>query len=410
MRIRCPSTLRVCLVFSLGLLPTCCSRESEIRPSEVERWDSAGVEIVESLNPLWGERRRWHIDPKPLVDLTSSGAASGHESGTDPHIFDRVRGILRLSDGSFVVANSGSHEVRYYSPRGDFRTAIGREGEGPGEFTGIRDIALLTSDTLLVLDYDARVTVLDSAGGLVRVFALPRYTIGIHALGDDDFVSVSGFPSMSVYQGYSGMIWEPGALWRYDLGGALIDSIGETAGFEEYIFSIDGGPSGAAVPLFGKSAQVATGDNSIVFGNADRMQVEEMSPDGEILRILRIAEYPLELARETIDAERKARLRENPHPMVRRIEAQLPDPAMRPAYSRILVDSDAVIWLRPFRGLSEQDGPTGWEVLDSAGRWLGSVEVPVGFSMMGVEGDVVVGVWTDSLGVEHPRAHRLVRN
>ena len=45
-------------------------------PSLAHRRDSAGVEIVEALRPLWGDgdSEVWRVDPEPVVDLALTGA------------------------------------------------------------------------------------------------------------------------------------------------------------------------------------------------------------------------------------------------------------------------------------------------------------------------------------------------
>ena len=176
------------------------------------------------------------------------------------------------------------------------------------------------------------------------------------------------------------------------------------------MFVLEGGRSGAAPPMFGRRAHVVAHGNAIFRGNGNAMQIEELSPSGRLLRILRVVDYPLDLTQDVVAAERAARLGVDPHPLVRQIVDQLPDPERRPAYAQIRVDAGAAIWLRPYLGRSEQGGPEAWQVLDSTGTWLGTVDVMEGLRVMSVERDVLIGVWTDSLGVEHPRVHRLRRD
>ena len=368
------------------------------RPSPaVEARDSAGVRIVEAHRPVWGDSSRWRIDPDPLVDLAATG--SGLE-----HVFYRAD-VVRFSDGSLAVADGGSHEIRFFSPEGRFRAKMGREGEGPGEFTGIRGFARTPADTLLVLDYASRVTVVAPDGVFARVLRLPGYVLEIHPLGTDEIVAVAGVPTMSGWEGAGGLVRQPQILWRYGSDGAQIDSIGQTAGWEEYVAIEDGRVAGSLVPLFAKHSHVVVHGGAIVRGDADRMQVEELSSSGEALRILRIVDWPLDLDAATVAAERSVWLGPNPHPSTK----QLPNPDVRPAYSQVLVDETAAIWLRPFLGRSEREGPETWQALDSAGTWLGGVDVMEGLRLISVGRDWVLGVWTDSLGVEHPRMHRLTR-
>ena len=396
---RC-SALRNFWALPFGLFLSSCSSGMEDVAPAVERRDSVGVRIVEANRPAWEDSSRWRIDPAPLVDFASGTG--------DEHLFYRVSGMVRFADGSYAIANGGSHEIRFYSPEGEFRTATGREGEGPGDFMVIRSISLTTSDTLLVFDYSRRMTVLDADGTLVRVVRFAEYVTSIHALGASEVVAVFGYPSMRSYQGSGGMIRQPNALWRYNIAGERLDSIGETAGYQEYMLTVEGNLASSA-PLFGKFARIATRGNTIFRGNANSMQIEMLSPSGQLLQVFRLVDYPLDLTADIIAAERAARLGVDPHPIVRQIEDQLPDPESRPAYSQVLVDAEGAIWLRPFLGRSEQGKPETWQVVDSAGTWLGSVEVMKNFRIMSVEKETLAGVWTDTLGVEHPRVHQLSR-
>ena len=367
--------------------------------ASVERWDSAGVRIVESSRPAWGGSSQWSIDPVPLLDFVESVADTAHN-------FYQVRGMLRLSDGSFAIANRGSHEVRFYSPEGRYRGATGQRGEGPGDFTRILGISLTTSDSLVVLDNSERMTVLGPDGSFVRVVRIPDSRL-THALGSDQVVVM--LRPTADYMGGPGLVRQPTPLWRYDLAGVQLDSIGETDGNEDYSFLTESGRSGWGLPLFAKAAVVTTRGNRIYRGNANTMQVEELSSSGQLLRILRLPDYPLDLTPGTIEAERRVRLGDNPHPLIREIVDQLPDPERRPAYQQIVVDATGAIWLRPFLGRSELGRTEAWLVLDADGAWLGNVDVLTGLQIMRVEKDVLMGVWTDSLGVEHPRVYRLRR-
>ena len=148
------------------------------------------------------------------------------------------------------------------------------------------------------------------------------------------------------------------------------------------------------------------------------MQIEELNSAGDTVRILRIPDFPLALTAEQVEAERDARL-DIPLPpgatslppfFVQAIE-DMPSPTTRPAYAAMLVDPTSAVWLRPFRGTSEEDGgPEHWLVLGSDGAWLGSVEIPDGFRVMEIGVDEILGVWTDEMDVQRPQVLRLRRD
>ncbi len=373
-------------------------------PLVVQR-DSAGVQIVEAMRPLWGDADAWSIEPDPLVDLTLSGSGTSHE-------FFRVRDVKQRPDGSVVVADRGSQEVRLYSSGGEFLGSVGGAGDGPGEFRNLWKLEPAAED-ILALDQRGRITVFAADLGPTRTFDVAARAFDLHDLGDGTVV-VEVFSYTETAPGTQ-VIRSSAALLRYDLSGALIDSLGEIAGYEDVSRVIDDRPI-SGPPLFAGEGHLAANHDVILHGSADLMEVRELSVTGDVVRILRIPDYPLSLTDEEVTAEREAQFdMELPPgatfpPFMRQFIEELPTPAARPAYSDILVDPSGAIWLELYRGRSEQDRPQAWLVLDADGTWLGTVDVPNDFAVMDITMDAVLGVWRDELDVEHPQVLTLTRN
>jgi len=51
--------------------------------------------------------------------------------------FSNVANALRLNDGSIVIADMDSRQIRFFNPAGHYIRAIGRAGSGPGEFESL---------------------------------------------------------------------------------------------------------------------------------------------------------------------------------------------------------------------------------------------------------------------------------
>jgi len=82
---------------------------------------------------------------------------------------DGVQSARRLADGRIVVANSGTSALLLFDSAGAFVRAIGRKGEGPGEFSGSMHIFRAPGDSLAVYDGgNLRWTFYDSALSLGR--------------------------------------------------------------------------------------------------------------------------------------------------------------------------------------------------------------------------------------------------
>ena len=377
---------------------------SDTVPSLVLQRDSAGVRIVEAQAPLWGDSSLWSIDPDPRVDLTRSGHGTSHE-------FFRVRDVKQRPDGSVVVADRGSQEVRLYSSSGEFLGSVGGAGDGPGEFRNLWKV-VPSAERILALDQRGRVAVFTPDLAPTHTFDVAARASDLHDLHDGT-VLVEVFGVTEAEPG-TDVIRSSGALLRYNLDGARIDSLRETAGFEGVSRAIDDRYI-SGTPLFGREGHLAANDDAILEGSADLMEVRELSVTGDVVRILRIPDYPLSLTDEEVAAEREAQFDvELPPgatfpPFMRRFIEELPAPATRPAYADILTDPSGAVWLELYRGRSEQDRPQAWLVLDADGTWLGTVDAPNDFAVMDVTMDAVLGVWTDELGVEHPQVLTLAR-
>jgi len=376
----------------LPLFPAC---DHPYDGPPVTQDDSAGVRVVEAHVPVWNDTTRWRLDPGPLLDLQVDGSL-------DAHVFSRIRGMRWLPDGSIAIANTGTGEIRLFTPAGGFVASAGGEGDAPGEFAGMR-LMELVGDSVLALDRDGRVKVFGPGPEFARTMSLQPGVESLHYL--DDATLVAAVTAAVLEPETPGIVRPRRALLRFGIDGTLLDSIGWIAGNETYS---DHGTF-VGTPLFPRRSHVDTHDGRIYHGSADLMEVRELSSSGELLRILRIPDYPLELGEEDVRAEREARVAMAPD-FARDGLEKVPAPATRPAFSDLLVGPTGAIWLRPFDGASEGGTPLDWQVLASDGTWLGGVTVPTNVRLWEIGMDEALGSWIDGSGQQHPLVLRLRRS
>ena len=353
----------------------------------VER-DSAGVRIVESTRPAWGESRPWLIDSIPTIDLTK----------TSPSEFTDVVDARRSGNGRFVVADGGSQEIRVYSPAGTIQWKAGRKGDGPGDFNRLANVDFLRGDSIVAFDYWlGRATIFGPDGRLGRLIvpyqAGPNIKL-LYPIAPSGFVAL--LDSYELMPGTTGPFRIPAPVARVSAAGAVRDTITVLPGFETYVFS-----QGDARPLFGRRAHLATRGSEIVVGTANELGYAVYSETGHLAKATRVLAFDLRLTSDQIAAERASYLGANPPQSYRDLIASLPSPSTRPAFSQLLVDPTGSVWLAPFNGGAEPDRTLDWQVFDSTGTWLGPVRFPPRLHVTQIELDAVLGVRRDSLDVEH---------
>src|SRR5690606_10803251 len=123
---RSPAPARLGTTWMLLAACGACSGAADTL-ARAEATDSAGVRMVMTAG----------TPPSVAVGLDAPLLVLTGEEGGAPPFFE-VEGGFLVDDGGFVLADAGNHVVRRYDPDGTLAWTRGREGDGPGEFRGMR--------------------------------------------------------------------------------------------------------------------------------------------------------------------------------------------------------------------------------------------------------------------------------
>src|SRR5688572_24766433 len=126
---------------------------------------TGNIPIVSNERPQWTGSQQWRVADRPTVDIGKAEGAPEYELST-------IRGVLRLKDGTIVVANQQS-ELRYYDRNGKYIRTAGRKGEGPGEFFQIQGLTQLRDGNLGVDDFRHGMQVYSPDGKFIRRYPTP---------------------------------------------------------------------------------------------------------------------------------------------------------------------------------------------------------------------------------------------
>lgn len=368
--------------------------------------DSAGIRVVESAAPAWGEGEGWRLSPEPVLRV---GVAEG-----DPaYQLGAVEGAVRLPDGRVAVADRQSGEVRWYDARGRHLRTVGRKGRGPGEFTSISWIRVV-GDSLAVGDRaTSRVTVLAAADGrLVRTAEMVDDTSGrrprpLAPLPGGAVLAVLGAPFDPSRAASAPR--EQVTYLRQAPDGAPPVPLGRFPGPERVVRVGPGSVDIVDLP-FGRRDHVAVHGDGFFQGSAEAPQVGRYDARGRLVRLVRWSAAPRPVT--PADAARyreRALAAADPaaRPGMRRMLAELPMPERMPAYAAILADRSGGLWVQEYPAAEED--PVRWTVFDPEGRQLGTLTLPPRFRLTDAGDDYVLGVAHDELDVQQVRMYRLDR-
>lgn len=384
-------------MFSAVFLVAACAGEAN-QPVDAPQ-EFPGIQALESSVPKWERDQGWRIAEAPLLDLANSGTGPSHE-------FERVSDALRLEDGRIVVADDGWREVRLFSPSGDYIRSMGNPGEGPGEFRRIRSISRWRGDSLVAFDQMlGRATIFSESGG-VRTILLgssSRRPVYVHGLGESGLIGLFSDPGLRPTD--PGAYRRPYFVLQLDAEGVVVDTLAEIGGREEYLASGVSGPL-----VIGKDGQLAARGFDVVFGGSGTLAFERYRDGVGQVQEVRALGSDLALSDEEIEQVRRLLIRPHDPPDIRRFVETMPIPSSRPAFSKLLIDAEGCVWAASYRIPSEpEEGARPWEVFDAEGAWLGQVMVPDGFSPLDIGGKSILGVWRDSLDVQHVQIRALTR-
>lgn len=420
------SRRRATLVGALSLLLAACGEPDPPAAIAPIVRDSGGIVIVENVAPVWNDETAWRLSDTPVLQL-----GAGADGDVDQQ-FASIRSVRFMPDSTVLVADAANFELAFFDLRKRRVRSAGGDGRGPGELGPdlMRNVLRCTGDTIFVSGYD-RVTVYTPAGEYVRTFrpqaprgiAVPRWCVGNHLL-----TRTRHGPRPT----------SPGA-YRDSMVIGLYSTDGDFLGSSDPLPSGDGSWIRNAEGLgyywtpFGRHVSLATTDYVMAMGIGDAFEVTVRDAAGVVRRIIRAAGEARPIAPADVERYREFVFSVTSGPELRQqIEAELetPDgPATLPAFAELIFDEAGNLWARRYdhfdaiaffndeqlpgttdvRVRDVPDTPRTWTVFDPTGALLGNVVTTPGFVVHEIGDDWMIGVWRDSLDVEHVRMYRIVK-
>ncbi len=410
------TTVNVVLMFAVAMSGCDPASQDESQAAEDHGftvWDSAGIEIVENHAPKWPATELWTIDPEPEIVVADDSAR-----------LDWTAGIARLPDGRVAALSFSNKQLFILEPSGELSRAIGRPGEGPGEFTIPELMQYLPPDTLVVWErFMTSIDYFDTAGTLLRERPVDYSRLTEHGATYENPLRLplpDGSFLIGVRNRAAGQPQEDCSHLDTKVSFA---GQAEIAVPGEQLLRIDNAyaaqPFGCSRP---GSRMAAGGDPLAVYISNKGDEVHQRSLGGTLVRIIRRTTVPPPVTDKAWTAELEARERSMEALSGPRRMGGDGEPRRRttyPAIQGLLVDTEGYLWVKEWSE-SELGVADQWSVFNPEGRWLGVLALPpkpeptdldmcTMFTPCWVGKDFFLMVRRDELGRERVEGYRIRR-
>jgi hypothetical protein len=242
------------------------------------------------------------------------------------------------AEGKIYVKDESDMAIKVFNQAGKFLHAIGRRGEGPGEFTYIGDIVPLPDGRLLVIDFGARRTsFFSSEGSFLSSF---QWTINIERIY---LVTNSSY---TLEEGIYGEDKPERWIKTISFSGEELLTFGKFSFPETKTIRIGGGVARMAIPW--SPASVFAGDQTrqwLYHCLSDKYEIEVYDQQGKLVRKIDRPYERVPVTSEDI-SEFRSRFADKPDSPAAKFYQQIEFPKVKSITNRMIVDSEGNLWMR----------------------------------------------------------------
>lgn len=322
----------------------------------------------------------------------------GDESRGDSILFGSIEGLIAVGrSGRILVGERQNSRVYSFTADGRYIQAIGRHGDGPGEFQSIMSVRVGPGDTLYVFDsWRERLSAFEPDDlDLAYSVAVFRDSLGapFELLG----LGESGFLLTYRWLATPANIMQERRAYalRVDWTGAVLPPPAHE--LPDVQFFLDPASKFTVEVPFGRRPIYRLGPGGDLYaGWTESVDIAVTAPDGSPGGTISYAYAidPIPLTREELElfVERNLGRSSDGH---RKRVLGADAPATKPAFETFVVDDRARIWLKTTPP-SIADTSAVWLVLDAESRLYGKVELPASTNLHVIQGDRAYAVTEDA--------------
>ena len=285
---------------------------------------------------------------------------------------------------------------------------VGRQGQGPGEFSGLVKIGIGAGDTIRAIDYgEWRLSTFTALGELISTNPFPPPAelgqipeLALDADGRLFNLSYQGFAEslMEAIEGRSGVRARGQvALTRWSVDESDWTVLAQVPGIEVFFQNGLVDAPFARRPLWGPD-----GRGGVWYADSGEYTLTRFAASGDVSCVVEVEYAPpavsAEDSRDYYEARDVAGADEARLSRIRDARRSMPVPETRPALRRLVVAENGAIWVQPNESVMEPGGQVTWHVFSPDGSPMATALLPSGFRLDRATDDTLLGVRAGSLG------------
>ena len=348
----------------------------------VDTLPSGRVEILNTQDGVWGPGDAWEVEEMFRL---------GSEDADSPELFSLIPDLELDPFGRLWLIERQDQEIRIFDQAGAHVRTIGREGEGPGEFKNVAALLWAPGGELWAVDQrGGRISVFDTTGTfqnskrLESFFQMMPWPGGIDSEGN--FYDLRSNPDREA----------PDFIVRFDSLLRPIDTVfvpWHPNGPQRYEHRDGNSATTISIPFSGRADWHLCPDGGLWVVITDRYEMIRLAWAGDTVRVSKKEYDPIRVTSEEIDEALEG---------YSWFEGEIDRsriPETKPAIQRSALDDEGNLWVIPLMEGDQEDRTA--EVFDSAGIFLGSVQLPMPLntSQITIRSNRIVAVTRDSLFV-----------
>ena len=340
--------------------------------------------------------------PRPWANGPPGEALLEATSGDDVFL-SYVRDVVADSEGRVYVIDFQEAGVIALNADLSHDRTIGREGEGPGEFTRPGSMQVLSGDSLLVWDYQPqRITVFppgSDEAAYVHSLGTQELGSGTRRLAGSNGYLVQSSTSYMADASDAGETRVAVLRHVREEGGRVVDEVVYQYPAGEFLVLRGEGTVSVSGHPFGRgSFTEILGGEQIAYASSDALEVKIVDLQGGVRTAFAFPTTPISVTGAELDDAADG--------MGRRMGNLLRDgaPYVWPTLTGLVVDDEDRIWL----GIRKRDlSIWEWAAFTPDGTHVVSVDLPAGFELHAVRNGRLIGVGRDELDIPRVQAYRL---